>query len=194
MSPNSPFHNIPASSKPQKNPKTSSKPTSKPKKSKYSKPSQNVNQMPTVPMSVYRELAGELETTKSQLESLKQTNKKLNQQNQSLRLEISNLVHSVQRLEYTLQYWDQSSEMDSELSHWKQPKGHSRSDQWHDDDAMDGVPTEMEFPYNKKQLSGSQGINGWLLLVVVMLIIISFAGLGFAVARPLLKGNLDTNE
>ena len=77
--------------------------TSHPQYQSVSNPSQQKN-LPTVPMSVYRELAGELQATKTQLDNLKQENQHLYQQNQSLRLEISKLSQSVERLESIVSY------------------------------------------------------------------------------------------
>jgi hypothetical protein len=55
-------------------------------------------QAPAVPISLYREVANELQTTKSDLHSLKTENQHLVQQNQQLRLEIERVVQSTLHL------------------------------------------------------------------------------------------------
>lgn len=54
---------------------------------------------PSVPISVYRDLASEVKEKQVMLESLKQQNQQLIQQNQQLRGEIEQLVRSVVRLQ-----------------------------------------------------------------------------------------------
>jgi hypothetical protein len=55
-------------------------------------------QAPAVPISLYREVANELQTAKSDLHSLKTENQHLIQQNQQLRLEIERVVQSTLHL------------------------------------------------------------------------------------------------
>lgn len=55
-------------------------------------------QAPAVPISLYREVANELQTTKTDLHSLKAENQHLVQQNQQLRLEIERVVQSTLHL------------------------------------------------------------------------------------------------
>ncbi|HEY9852666.1 MAG TPA: hypothetical protein V6D28_24555 [Leptolyngbyaceae cyanobacterium] len=54
---------------------------------------------PSVPMSLYRELAAELQATKVMLDSLNSQNQQLSQQNQQLRREIDSVVHSALHLQ-----------------------------------------------------------------------------------------------
>lgn len=56
-------------------------------------------QTPSVPLSVYRELAAELQTTRAMVESLHQKNQQLGQENQFLRQEIHQVVQSVMALQ-----------------------------------------------------------------------------------------------
>lgn len=55
-------------------------------------------QAPAVPLSLYREVANELQTAKSDLHSLKTENQHLIQQNQQLRMEIERVVQSTLHL------------------------------------------------------------------------------------------------
>jgi len=143
-------------------------------------PSRNT---PTVPMSVYRELAGELQAAQQQLNGLKQDNQHLHQENQSLRLEIKKLVQSIQTLEKTRQYWEQAS-----------PHPTSRQP----DDKDDLLPSSsfqepwlshQPEPYPQKRESDhSQGeINGWFVITALVMIVFTFSGIGFMIARPLIN-------
>ncbi|MEC5032540.1 MAG: hypothetical protein SAL07_21785, partial [Oscillatoria sp. PMC 1051.18] len=64
---------------------------------------------PSVPISVYRELATELQTTQAQLDSLKAQNQQLAQQNAQLRQEVAKVLQSAQSLEKVLTSWDANS-------------------------------------------------------------------------------------
>ena len=59
----------------------------------------SANYAPSVPISLYRELAGEVKEKQVMLESLQQQNRQLLQQNQQLRGEIEQLARSVVRLQ-----------------------------------------------------------------------------------------------
>ncbi|MDJ1183522.1 hypothetical protein [Roseofilum casamattae] len=60
---------------------------------------ESANYAPSVPISLYRELAGEVKEKQVMLESLQQQNRQLLQQNQQLRGEIEQLARSVVRLQ-----------------------------------------------------------------------------------------------
>ncbi|RZM76070.1 hypothetical protein [Leptolyngbya iicbica] len=62
------------------------------------RPVANVGYAPSVPISVYRELAAELKTTQSTLDALTQQNQQLLRQNQLLRTEIHRFVQSAEQL------------------------------------------------------------------------------------------------
>lgn len=58
------------------------------------------NQVPSVPITVYRELATELQMTHAQVDSLSLQNRRLTEQNQQLRQEISRIVQSALQLQH----------------------------------------------------------------------------------------------
>lgn len=64
-----------------------------------STPTTNQTYSPSVPISLYREVMAELQTTQAHLNALKQENRELNQQNQQLRQEIENIINSVIHLQ-----------------------------------------------------------------------------------------------
>jgi hypothetical protein len=61
-------------------------------------------QTPSVPISVYRELATELKATQAMVDSLTQQNQQLSQQNQILRQEMLNFAESADRLRQSVEY------------------------------------------------------------------------------------------
>lgn len=167
--------------------------TSHPQYQSVSNPSQQKN-LPTVPMSVYRELAGELQATKTQLDNLKQENQHLYQQNQSLRLEISKLSQSVERLESILS--DEQSP--SPPSHfWRSNSPDSQQVDLDREGAVEYLPesetlfTEQteSYPRKKRDNSTSEEVNGWLVIAVILMIIVTFTGIGYMVVQPLMNNN-----
>jgi len=76
---------------------TPSEPTKSQTANETATPSQKYS--PSVPISVYRDLASEVKEKQVMLESLRQQNQQLVQQNQQLRGEIEQLVRSVVRLQ-----------------------------------------------------------------------------------------------
>ncbi len=73
-------------------------PRSETPSAKATPPARGTAQAPAVPLSLYREVANELQTAKSDLHSLKTENQQLIQQNQQLRLEIERVVQSTLHL------------------------------------------------------------------------------------------------
>jgi hypothetical protein len=57
---------------------------------------------PSVPISLYREVAAELQTAKAMLESLKTHNQQLVQQNQQLRREVETVVYAAGQLQQAI--------------------------------------------------------------------------------------------
>lgn len=64
-----------------------------------SMPTEPQSYSPSVPISIYRQMAAELEATKAQMESVSAHNQHLQQENQQLRLEIEKVVQSTYRLQ-----------------------------------------------------------------------------------------------
>ena len=65
---------------------------------------QGGRQTPSVPISVYRELATELKATQAMVDSLTQQNHQLSHQNQILRQEMLNFAESADRLRQAVEY------------------------------------------------------------------------------------------
>jgi hypothetical protein len=163
------------------------------------------SQPASVPISLYREIASELQANRTTLQSLKTANQNLVQQNQQLRLEIERVVQSALHLRQVADV---------------HPSGKGTLETF--PSALDGslrrdaiafpegiVPGELEMspdgpalPFPKppeKLLFTEEGqpnrvaqsdvtteVNtGWLILVILMIILTAF-GTGFLIVRPLL--------
>ena len=143
---------------------------------------------PTVPMSVYRELAAELQETKEQLDHLKQENQQLHHDNKNLRLEMSKLVHSVQNLENSFPV----SQASPEIDYWQENPSPT------EEEIINPLPQESRekrFTHQPPQAQGrerqnrqsSPEIKGWLVAAAMLTIILTFSGIGFMIARPLIN-------
>ncbi len=149
---------------------------------------------PSVPISLYREVASELQTTQTTLESLKAQNQELTQKNQQLRLEIERVVQSALRLRQVADpTWGGVSgtaiaqpPIPAELL---APKSNEPS-------ILPTAPatpeanalfTEQEMAPVMTTASESAGeISTWWLILIICLIVITAFGTGFLIVRPLL--------
>jgi hypothetical protein len=68
-------------------------------------PSQpNLSNVPSVPISVYKELAAELQATRAMIESLNNRNQQLAQQNQAIRQEVERVVQASFNLQQVVDF------------------------------------------------------------------------------------------
>lgn len=79
------------------------------------------NHSPSVPLSVYRELALELQSTQANLDTLHGQNQELARENQELRQEISKAVNTVLRLQNFIDSQQQSQEHQKPHIDYHQP-------------------------------------------------------------------------
>ncbi|MGF1478164.1 MAG: hypothetical protein ACFB4I_01555 [Cyanophyceae cyanobacterium] len=80
------------------------------KKIETSPPAATTAYCPAVPISLYREVVGELQATKAQLDSLKCQNQQLVRQNQQLRQEAEKIFYSAQNLKQVLVAGDRAGQ------------------------------------------------------------------------------------
>jgi uncharacterized membrane protein len=165
---------------------------------------------PSVPISVYRQLAAELDSTRAQLQSTTQQNHHLIRQNQQLQQEVGRLVQSalaVQTLVGGQPSTPVASPQPTQLSATapsapaastpKPPAAPQPS-------AAEPMPIPPELPNfdeffteqsseprPSKTETSSRDMGGlWLTLVIVVVMITAF-GAGFLVVRPMLQQNSD---
>jgi hypothetical protein len=148
---------------------------------------------PSVPISLYREVVGELQTAKSSVAFLHTQNQQLLEQNQKLRVEIERVVQSALHLRQLADHHPFSAgseaekEIDLELhldvpaSKPAPPRPTVKSG------GVERLFTEQEAqPRRTPQSETSTELNGGWLILVICLIVFSAFGVGFFVVRPFL--------
>lgn len=145
---------------------------------------------PSVPISVYRELAGELSSTRIQMDTYKFQNQQLVEQNQKLRLEIERVVQSALYLRQVADGYNgvrpgfddvSSSAAFPQTSPPKPRTAPKRSK------VTPHVFTEQPEPQIRRDRARApREINGWWLTVMIVTIVITAFGTGFLLVRPLL--------
>ena len=166
---------------------------------------------PAVPISVYRQLAAELQATRVMLESLNAHNQQLVQQNQLLRRELDKIVQSAVYLKQIVDSspdgWSEAGYTHPEMRN--QPgyqTGAPRPMSWgprpmSDVTSSPGVAPgafrnlqpnvlpdkivreQAEGRYRQRSHSDSSAVNGWLNTLLIILIVITAFGAGFLIIR-----------
>lgn len=160
---------------------------------------------PSVPISLYREVATELKAAQAKMESLTVQNQQLSQQNQQLRVEIERVVQSALQLRQTADAYlpvnlpaQQASIAPSTLQglelHFQPPTAPATAPNVVTPETLEpGVNTprslftEQEGKLRQaapKERSAEMG--GWWLAIVICLIVVTAFGTGFFIVRPLL--------
>jgi hypothetical protein len=160
---------------------------------------------PSVPISVYRQLAAELQATKVMLDSLNGQNQQLTQQNQQLRREIDKIVQSALYLQQIAEssgssYSNPERRNESSISRTNPWNSHGATggaevpNVFRDSEANGGflpskiVREQADNRYrNRMQLDRNSEISGWWYTVAIALIVITAFGAGFLIMRPLLS-------
>lgn len=183
-----------------------------------SSPSAN-HYSPSVPISVYRELAAELQTSKATIESLKSQNQQLVKQNQQLRQEIEKVVQTAQNLQEIVTSLGSVGSANgvegvrsrSGLPPQPEPRPASSAPP---PPRVTSVPAsefppsyppteptpppytetlviEQEEPRPRRSGSsdGVSEVNGWWLIAFISIIVLTAFGAGFWIVRPMLNNN-----
>jgi cobalamin biosynthesis Mg chelatase CobN len=194
-----------------------SNPYPKPSVSKLTTPGQSTPATtnayaPAVPISVYRQLAAELQATRVMLESLNAHNQQLVQQNQLLRRELDKIVQSAVYLKQIVDSspdgWSEAGYTHPEIINQQgYQTGAPRPMSW-GPRPMSGVNAsgsgvapnafknlqqsvlpdkilreQAEGRYRQRSQSDSSTVNGWLYTLLIILIVITAFGAGFLVIR-----------
>ncbi|HAA33538.1 MAG TPA: hypothetical protein DCE56_44685 [Cyanobacteria bacterium UBA8553] len=179
---------------------------------RYTPPRSTNTYSASVPISVYRELAGELHAAQAMLESLKAQNQQLVKQNQQLRQEVEKVVQSAQHLQQIVgSFGSVSGNQTPQSRPFTPPEPRPTPPPAAPRPAASAPAVEFppppqdpepEFsPYNEtlvieqeeprsRHSSHSEGfpeVNGWLLLTAILMIVLFAFGTGFLIVRPLLK-------
>jgi hypothetical protein len=161
---------------------------------------------PSVPISVYRELSAELQAAHAMLEVLNSQNQQLLQQNQRLYQEIEKVVQSTQNLQQVaagIPFTGMPSLNGSNLPRISSnPLGllpEANNAGW---SGNRGLPPGQSIAPEELAIDQEEGrnrrisanpktsdVNGWMLLLAILLIIITAFGTSFLIIRPLFSGN-----
>lgn len=180
--------------------------------------SNNQGYPPSVPLSVYRDLAAELQAAQSVVDSLSAKNHLLNQENQLLRQEITKAVNSVMQLQqllsatttnsYNPQGYPTANNQQPSVQPQQNPKPQPRKQRTAApkkikvNRAPQPQPTPEYFPmaesvyieeeevryYPYSHTQKAEG-NGWMLLIAILLIVLTAFGAGYLIVRPLLANH-----
>ncbi|MDJ0798294.1 MAG: hypothetical protein QNJ51_15990 [Calothrix sp. MO_167.B12] len=174
------------------------------------------NYSPSVPLSVYRDLAAELQATQAKLNTLAAKNQKLAQENHLLRQEIAKVVKSVLHL----QKWGNISDDNAPVtnpnkSHQTSPSP-ATSPTNYQTSKLPNPPTEppsytqdssfippvVEMPISPEPVfieeqevsyyptsEEKTAMNGWWLVFCILLIIFTAFGTGYLIVRPLFQNH-----
>lgn len=181
----------------------------------YSSPKKNpAYSRPSVPISVYRELAAELQTAQAMLESLNNQNKQLVKQNKQLRQEVEKVVQSAQHLQQVITSLDPVTGDQRPRSQPVRPQEEHYVAERHlprpvatvppTDFPPPSPPSEPTSPQYREQYvieqpenhyrhspssESSPGVSGWLLVVAIFGVVLTAFGTGFLIVRPLINNN-----
>jgi len=158
---------------------------------------------PSVPISVYRELSAELQAAQAMLEVLNSQNQQLLQQNQRLHQEIEKVVQSAHNLQQVagIPFAGMPTLNGSNLPMISpKPLGLPEANHtWSGNRSLPPVQAiapedlaiEQEEGRNRRISANSKtsDVNGWMLLLAILLIIITAFGTSFLIIRPLFSGN-----
>jgi hypothetical protein len=173
---------------------------------------------PSVPISVYRELAAELQATRAMLDSLNTKNQQLAQQNQQLRVEIGRVVQSALTLQPLVEYPQSADatevvdrvERANLTSHKsekpRKPEKPQESPTLQESVAASTIASKLrsadsallsdelftEEPSKPQRISQSKTpkeLGGLWLVFTVLAIVVTAFGAGFLIMRPFLQTN-----
>lgn len=151
---------------------------------------------PSVPLSVYRELAAELQAAKLVSDSLNAQNQQLAKQNQQLRQEIAKAVESILRLEKIVKSQPSSDRSKSE------PRRTATKSTRKIPVAEEHLPLNPKKPtvaakkiiveqeqgrYRRHNDRETAAVSGWFLAISIILIMVTAFGAGYFLMRPLLR-------
>jgi hypothetical protein len=168
----------------------------------------------SVPISVYRELAAELQAAQATIDSLKAQNQNLVKQNHQLQQQVDKVVQSAQHLQQIVGSFGVASQVEGSRSKAvRQPEPRPVTPNSSprpaasvpvveypslvDDSEPDLSPysetvvIEQEEPRARRSLQseGGSDVSGWMLVVAILLIVLTAFGTGFLIVRPLLNSN-----
>jgi hypothetical protein len=176
-------------------------------------PTPGNNPSPSVPISLYREVTSELQSTKATVDSLKTHNQQLVEQNQQLRVEIERVVQTALHLRQVADSYKlinprpvveapgsnlelhfdpapakplaKAPAKAQAVPQYKPPKAEPAESA-----APERLFTEQESqPRRSTQAEKSPELSGWWLALIIFMIVVTAFGMGFVVLSSLLPKN-----
>ncbi len=184
-----------------------------PSTDRYTTPPSTNKYSASVPISVYRELAAELQAAQTTIDSLRSQNQQLVKQNQQLQQQVEKVVHSAQHLQQIVSSFSGTTAsnpvevprskpiMQPEPSYVAPPSPATNvpvmdfpsSFQEEPDFSpySETVVIEQEDTRSRRPVrsEGVADVNGWMLILAILLIVLTAFGTGFLIVRPLLNSN-----
>ncbi|MGB5959175.1 MAG: hypothetical protein WBG73_00845 [Coleofasciculaceae cyanobacterium] len=187
-----------------------------PSTDRYTMPNAANKYSPSVPITVYRELAAELQAAQTTIDSLRSQNQQLVKQNQQLQQQVEKVVHSAQHLQQIVSSFSGATATNHvEIPRYKparqpEPQPMAPPPPPHHHEPRESVfdpasfQDEPEFsPYAETvvieqedtrvrrpvQSESVADVNGWMLIIAILLIVLTAFGTGFLIVRPLLNNN-----
>jgi cobalamin biosynthesis Mg chelatase CobN len=155
--------------------------------------------MPSVPVSVYRELALELQATQATIDALKSQNQQLARQNHQLRQEIEKVVQHVAYLQQVVdttvvsQIEADRTERERQVKSKRPPSGartghHSvvttaNASSGHSTEFVAVEEVEADNRYRRSRSDAAQ-MGGWRLAIAVLIVVVTAFSTGFLLVRP----------
>ncbi|MGK7901440.1 MAG: hypothetical protein AB4352_08515 [Hormoscilla sp.] len=162
------------------------------------------NYAPSVPISVYRELAEQMQANQKRVEFLKAENQQLTRQNQQLRQEIQKLVSSAIYLQQVANSFEPAAgpPIGQKTEPVPPPNGSAPGPPAATELLLGPAAPEASAPKDKTLLTereegryrrpeppeAASEVSGIWLAVAIFLIVIFAFGAGFLIVRPLSKG------
>jgi len=187
-----------------------------PSTDRYTVPPSTNKYSASVPISVYRELAAELQAAQTTIDSLRSQNQQLVKQNQQLQQQVEKVVHSAQHLQQIVSSFSGTAVPNPlEVPRSKpvmQPEARpvappppprpaasmpvmefpsSFQDEADFSPYAETVVIEQEDTRRRRPVrtDAVADVNGWMLMIAILLIVLTAFGTGFLIVRPLLNNN-----
>lgn len=153
----------------------------------------------SVPLSVYRELAAELQATQAAINTLTTKNQQLTQENQLLKQEMKKAVQSVLHLQNLVETFprdDQNQALQSTQPKRQVNQPHSFRQVFHppspvtpEMEILSSEPEpifieEEEVSYYLSNEPQTRDFSGWRFMISMLLIILMGFGVGYLIVRP----------
>ncbi|MDB9313674.1 hypothetical protein PN462_11235 [Spirulina sp. CS-785/01] len=152
---------------------------------------------PSVPITVYRQLAQELQVTKEEMSHLQRKNQHLMEQNTLMREELAKISQSVETLQQVTASYDGEGNVitseppkHQETEIQESPEPSLALSNFEDDFESSLVMEVEEKPERRPSLQERMGdANGWLVVVTLVFVVLTVFGGTYLLVRPLFSNN-----